>query len=264
MPQNLKIASWNINSVRARLDIVTRFLTEEQPDILCLQETKVVDDTFPGGIFRQLGYNHQVLHGQPMHHGVAIVSKIPIREDERHDWQANGEARHVGVRLDNGVRLENVYIPAGGEVPNLDENPKFGQKLAFLERMIDWSSRLDKPTILLGDFNIAPLESDVWSHKQLIDVVSHTQVECDLLARLQASHDWIDIGRHFYPAPQRLYTWWSYRAQDWAKSDRGRRLDHMWVSPELLPHAKAHRVIEPVRSWARPSDHAPLITEFAF
>jgi len=264
MPQNLKIASWNINSVRARLDIVTRFLTEEQPDILCLQETKVVDDTFPGGIFRQLGYNHQVLHGQPMHHGVAIVSKIPIREDERHDWQANGEARHVGVRLDNGVRLENVYIPAGGEVPNLDENPKFGQKLAFLERMIDWSSRLDKPTILLGDFNIAPLESDVWSHKQLIDVVSHTQVECDLLARLQASHDWIDIGRHFYPAPQRLYTWWSYRAQDWAKSDRGRRLDHMWVSPELLPNAKAHRVIEPVRSWARPSDHAPLITEFEF
>lgn len=264
MSQHMKIASWNINSVRARLDIVTRFLTEEAPDILCLQETKVVDDTFPGGTFRQLGYNHQALHGMPMHHGVAIVSKVPIREVVRQDWQANGEARHVGVRLDNGVWLENVYVPAGGEVPDQDENPKFGQKLAFLERMIDWSGKLDRPTILTGDFNVAPLESDVWSHKQLVNVVSHTQVECDLLARLQASHDWVDIGRHFYPAPQRLYTWWSYRAADWAKSDRGRRLDHMWVSPQIADAAKGHRVVEPVRSWARPSDHAPIVTEFAF
>lgn len=264
MPQTLKIASWNINSVRARLDIVTRFLQEEAPDILCLQETKVVNDTFPGGIFRQMGYNHQVLNGMPMHHGVAIVSKIPMREDDRLDWQANGEARHVGVRLDNGVRLENVYVPAGGEVPDAAANPKFGQKLAFLERMIEWSGKLDKPTILTGDFNIAPLECDVWSHKQLVDVVSHTPVECELLARLQASHDWVDLGRHFYPAPQRLYTWWSYRARDWAASDRGRRLDHMWVSPELLAKAKSHKVAENCRNWARPSDHAPLITEFAF
>jgi exodeoxyribonuclease III len=264
MSQTLKIASWNINSVRARLDIVTRFLTEEAPDILCLQETKVMNDAFPGGMFRQMGYNHQVLHGQPMHHGVAIISKIPIREDDRLDWQANGEARHVGVRMDNGVRLENVYVPAGGEVPDHAVNPKFAQKLAFVERMIEWSSKLDKPTILTGDFNIAPLECDVWSHKQLIDVVSHTEVECELLARLQASHNWVDIGRHFHPAPNRLYTWWSYRARDWAASDRGRRLDHMWVSPELVEKAVSHRVAEPVRSWARPSDHAPLITEFRF
>jgi exodeoxyribonuclease III len=264
MPQNLKIASWNINSVRARIDIVTRFLSEEAPDILCLQETKVTDDVFPGGVFRQLGYNHQILHGQPMHHGVAILSRIPIREDDRLDWQANGEARHVGVKLDNGVRLENVYVPAGGEVPDRETNPKFGQKLDFIGRMIEWSKALDKPTILTGDFNIAPLESDVWSHKQLVDVVSHTQVECDLLAQLQAAHDWVDIGRHFYPAPHRLYTWWSYRARDWQASDRGRRLDHMWVSPELVKNAVSHRVIEPCRNWARPSDHAPLVTEFSF
>src|SRR3546814_2056946 len=125
--------------------------------------------TFPEGPFRQLGYNHQILHGQPMHHGVAIISKIPIREDDRFDWQANGEARHVGVRLDNGVRLENVYVPAGGEIPDRTENPKFGQKIDFLERMVAWSAQLDKPTILVGDFNVAPLECDVWSHKQLLD-----------------------------------------------------------------------------------------------
>jgi exodeoxyribonuclease-3 len=260
----LKIASWNINSVRARTEIVERFLTEYAPDILCLQETKVVNGVFPEGLFRRHGYNHQALNGQPMHHGVAIVSKVPMRDDDRLDWQANGEARHVGVRLDNGLRIENVYIPAGGEEPDRTINPKFGQKLDFFERMIDWSGKLNVPTLLVGDFNVAPLECDVWSHKQLINVVSHTAVERDLMDRLQKSHDWVDLGRQFVPPPGRLYTWWSYRAQDWAKSDRGRRLDHMWASRSVAEKAVAHQVAEGCRSWARPSDHAPIITEFAF
>jgi len=264
MSQTVKIASWNINSVRARIDIVERFLREESPDILCLQETKVVDDIFPGSSFRQLGYEHQILHGQRMHHGVAIISRIPIREDDRLDWQANGEARHVGVRLDNGIRLENVYVPAGGDIPDRDENPKFGQKLDFLERMIGWSEQLAVPTILVGDFNVAPLECDVWSHKQLLNVVSHTPIECETLGRLQAAHGWVDLGRKFVPAPERLYTWWSYRAKDWAESDRGRRLDHMWASPAIADAAITHRVAEPCRGWTRPSDHVPLITEFQF
>ena len=261
-PSKIKIASWNINSVRARLDIVEKFMIDYAPDVLCLQETKVVNGTFPEGLFRRHGYNHQMLNGQPMHHGVAILSKLPMREDDRLDWQANGEARHIGARLDNGLRIENVYIPAGGEEPDRTINPKFGQKLDFLERMIDWSSKLDVPTLLLGDFNVAPLECDVWSHKQLVNVVSHTQIEIDLLNRLQASHGWVDLGRKFVPAPERLFTWWSYRAQDWAKSDRGRRLDHMWVSPSFADQAVSHVVAEEVRGWARPSDHAPLITEF--
>ncbi|MFS0738011.1 exodeoxyribonuclease III [Sphingomonas sp. 1P06PA] len=260
----LKIASWNINSVRARIDIVARFLTEEAPDILCLQETKVVDGTFPRAAFDALGYTHQILHGQKMHHGVAILSRVPIEADDRLDWQANGEARHVGVRLPNGVRLENVYVPAGGDIPDRTLNPKFGQKLDFLERMIDWSATLQHSTILVGDFNIAPLECDVWSHKQLIDVVSHTPIEVETLARLQAAHGWIDLGRRFIPAPERCFTWWSYRAIDWAASDRGRRLDHMWASPALADSAVAHRVCEPCRGWLKPSDHVPLVTEFAF
>lgn len=258
----LKIASWNINSVRARLDIVERFLTEEAPDVLCLQETKVVDAIFPADMFQRLGYRHRILHGQPMHHGVAIVSKLPLVEDDRLDWQANGEARHVGVRLPNGLRLENVYVPAGGDVPDAALNPKFGQKLAFLERMTRWAEDLRTPTLLVGDFNVAPLECDVWSHKALLDVVSHTPIEVDALGRLQASHDWVDLGRVFLPAPERNYTWWSYRAKDWAASDRGRRLDHMWASPEVAKGAVAHRVHEPCRNWLRPSDHVPLVTEF--
>ena len=264
MPEILKIASWNINSVRFRLEIVERFLREEAPDVLCLQETKTVDESFPAGPLRQLGYNHQVIHGQPNYHGVAIVARVPIREDDRLDWQANGEARHVGVRLDNGLRLENVYVPAGGEVPDRTVNPKFGQKLDFLERMIGWSEALSMPTLLVGDFNVAPLECDVWSHKQLIDVVSHTPIEIDALARLQAAHGWIDLGRKFVPPPERLYTWWSYRAKDWAASDRGRRLDHMWASPAVAAQATAHHVHEGCRAWLKPSDHVPIVTEFRF
>ena len=258
----LKIASWNINSVRARIDIVERFLREEQPDVLCLQETKVVDDIFPAEGFRKLGYVHQVLNGQRMHHGVAILSRLPLHEHGRHDWQDNGEARHVGVRLDCGIRLENVYVPAGGDIPDPEVNPKFAQKLAFVERMTRWSEDLREQTLIVGDFNIAPLECDVWSHKQLVNVVSHTPVEVAALDRLQASYDWVDLGRHFIPAPARNFTWWSYRSPDHTANDRGRRLDHIWASPEIARTATAHKVHEPCRSWLKPSDHVPLVTEF--
>jgi exodeoxyribonuclease III len=203
-----------------------------------------------------------VLNGQRMHHGVAILSRLPLVEDLRHDWQDNGEARHIGVRLPSGVRLENVYVPAGGDIPDRQLNPKFGQKLDFVGRMTRWSETLGEPTIMLGDFNIAPLECDVWSHKALIDVVSHTPVEVDALTRLMASHDWCDVARTHVPAPARLYTWWSYRNRDHTVNDRGRRLDHVWVSPKLRPSLADFRVIEPARLWTKPSDHIPLIAEF--
>jgi exodeoxyribonuclease-3 len=263
MSTALKIASWNVNSVRARMDIVERFLTEESPDILCLQETKVCDSDFPDGMFRRLGYQYIVICGQRMHHGVAIISRIPVREEARFDWQANGEARHIGVRLECGIRLENVYVPAGGDVPDRTLNPKFGQKLDFLERMTRWSEACRCPAILVGDLNVAPLECDVWSHKQLLGVVSHTPVEVAALGGLQQSNDWIDLGRRFVPAPERLFTWWSYRSPDWTKNDRGRRLDHMWATKEVAQLAVRHHVHEPCRNWSRPSDHVPLLTEFA-
>jgi exodeoxyribonuclease-3 len=262
MSLSLKIASWNINSVRARAELVEKFLRSEAPDVLCLQETKVVDCDFPVGLFRTLGYDHLILCGQRMHHGVAILSKLPMREDDRLDWQANGEARHVGVRLDCGIRIENVYVPAGGDVPDRNENPKFGQKLDFIERMTRWSEACKCPTVLVGDFNVAPLECDVWSHRQLLNVVSHTPVEVEALSALQASNDWVDLGRRFHPAPGRLFTWWSYRSPDWTKNDRGRRLDHMWATRDVAALAVAHKVHEPCRGWERPSDHVPLVTEF--
>lgn len=262
MSSRLSVASWNINSVRARIDIVEKFLVDERPDVLCLQETKVIDGDFPAAVFDRLGYKYRMLCGQRMHHGVAILSRLPIHEDDRFDWQGNGEARHLGVRLDCGIRIENVYVPAGGDIPDRALNPKFGQKLDFIERMTRWSEACKHPTLLVGDFNVAPLECDVWSHKQLLNVVSHTPIEVEALDRLQASNGWTDLGRHFHPAPDRLYTWWSYRAQDWAASDRGRRLDHMWATSDVARQAVRHQVHEPCRGWLRPSDHVPLVTEF--
>ena len=190
----LSIASWNINSVRFRLDLVRRFLAEAAPDVLCLQETKVVDELFPADAFAEMGYPHHAISGQPNYHGVAIVSRVPLTPGPRHDWQANGEARHVGVVLPGEVALECVYVPAGGDVPDREVNPKFGQKLDFLDRMTRWSAGVDRPTILTGDFNIAPLPSDVWGHKQLLKTVSHTPVEVDTLHRLRAAADWVDLG----------------------------------------------------------------------
>jgi exodeoxyribonuclease-3 len=259
---SVKIVSWNINSVRFRIEIVEQFLREVAPDILCLQETKVIDGDFPEAAFRALGYDTIFLHGQRMHHGVAIISRVPLVEDDRFDWQANREARHVGVRLPNGVRIENVYVPAGGDIPDRELNAKFGQKLDFVERMTAWSATLDCPTILTGDFNIAPLESDVWNHKQLLKVVSHTPIEVDALNRLKDSNSWVDLGRHFYPAPARLHTWWSYRSPDWTVNDRGRRLDHMWATADVAAKATSHQVFEQCRNWLKPSDHVPIMTEF--
>lgn len=258
----LRIASWNINSVRARAAIVGQFLDEASPDILCLQETKVEDHLFPHDLFAARGYAHIAINGQKMHHGVAIISRVPLSDIERHDWQANGEARHLGVMLPGGVRLDNVYIPAGGDIADREENPKFGQKLDFIERMIGWAEKLNGPTILTGDFNIAPLECDVWNHKQLLKVVSHTPIEVDILARLQASANWVDLGRSFITPPEPLYTWWSYRAADWTLADRGRRLDHMWATRDVAAKAVAHRVHRECRSWEKPSDHIPIVTDF--
>ena len=261
---SLKIATWNINSVRLRMPLVARFLTEHAPDVLCLQEIKTVEELFPHADFEALGYRYRAVHGQKGYHGVATVSRIPLTETHRLDWQDNGEARHVGVMLDGlGICLENVYIPAGGDIPDRTLNTKFGQKLDFLARMIEWAEKLDIPTLIVGDFNIAPLESDVWSHKALRDVVSHTAIEIETLERFRLAHGWVDVGRQLLPAPARYYSWWSYRAKDWREGDRGRRLDHVWASPGLAAHAHAHHIIEDARGWEKCSDHVPLITEFA-
>ena len=164
------------------------------------------------------------------------------------------------------VTLHNFYVPAGGDVPDETANPKFGQKLTYLTEMSRWFSELDDKMasrmILVGDLNVAPLETDVWSHKQLLKVVSHTPVEVEHMDTLRSAHDWIDVMRHHVPAEEKLFTWWSYRARDWRQSNRGRRLDHVWVTPALRDASRSMRVIDEARDWKRPSDHAPVLVEF--
>ncbi|HKQ43772.1 MAG TPA: exodeoxyribonuclease III [Rhizomicrobium sp.] len=261
----MKIATWNVNSVRHRLALVTRFLRDEQPDVLCLQETKVLNELFPAGAFGKLGYTHQAIHGQKAYHGVAVLAKKPFRETGTQDFCREGHARHMGVTLENGVELHNFYVPAGGDIPDPKRNIKFDHKLNFLagiEKFFAKRKTKHDPVLLVGDLNVAPLENDVWSHKQLLDIVSHTPVETKLLSQAQAAFDWTDATRHFIPPEEKIYSWWSYRAQDWEASDRGRRLDHIWASPGLKGALKSQRIVKKMRGWQKASDHVPVIVEF--
>ena len=131
----MRVATWNVNSVRHRIGLVTRFLRDQQPDVLALQETKVINELFPAEPLRKLGYVHQAIHGQKAYHGVAILSRLPFVESRMEDFCREGHARHMGVTFENGVELHDFYVPAGADVPDPDVNPKFAHKLDFLRRM---------------------------------------------------------------------------------------------------------------------------------
>jgi exodeoxyribonuclease-3 len=261
----MKIASWNINSVRLRMPLVQRLVAEHPVDVLCLQETKVKDDLFPHAELQMLGFEHVIFAGEKSYNGVAILSKQPLERIDAQDFGGAGQARHVAARLEDGTALHNLYIPAGGDEPDPTINPKFAHKLQFLEDLTAWSAARDKPSpaIILGDFNIAPLEHDVWSRKQLRRVVSHTDIEREKLGQLQQAGGWVDSHRALIPAEEKLYSWWSYRARDWQASNRGRRLDHIWLSPGLRDRLQHVHSISEARGWEKPSDHIPIVTQLA-
>ncbi|MDE2018684.1 MAG: endonuclease/exonuclease/phosphatase family protein, partial [Hyphomicrobiales bacterium] len=219
----VSVATWNINSVRLRIDLVARFLAERKPHVLCLQETKVRDAEFPLAAFRELGYPHAAIHGQKGYHGVAILSKLKLSEPARRDFCGKGDARHVSAvvspRTGEPFRLHNLYVPAGGDEPDREANDKFAHKLDFVDEMAaagrDGGFGRGR-RMLVGDLNVAPLEHDVWSHKALLNVVSHTPVEVGKFEAARAAGGWVDALRRFRPDAEKLYTWWSYRSPDWA------------------------------------------------
>ncbi len=263
----VKVTTWNINSVRLRIDLVAKFLKSARPDVLCLQETKCPDDAFPLKRFKRLGYEHAALNGQKGYHGVAVLSRLPFEGIDIKSFCGKTDCRHVAVLLSEraGLRdpitLHNFYVPAGGDEPDPKRNPKFGHKLSFLDEMRAHQGLQPKRTqraILLGDLNVAPLEHDVWSHKQMLKVVSHTPVECEKLTAARKSGNWIDCMRVLTPEPEKLYTWWSYRAADWRAADRGRRLDHIWTSEALADRVSTIKIAKDYRGAARPSDHVPV------
>ncbi len=265
----LTVATWNINSVRLRQDLVARLAAERAPDVICLQETKCPNANFPSRAFEKLGYRHIAMNGQKGYHGVAVLSKRPMKEVAARPFCGMGDCRHLAVDVEarggHSVRIHNFYVPAGGDEPDPGINPKFAHKLAFLDEMIDWfgaEADVAAPAdgaIVLGDLNIAPLEDDVWSHKQLLRVVSHTPVETEGLERVRRTLDWVDVVRRDVPPPQKLYTWWSYRAADWNAADKGRRLDHVWLSKGFSGACDRVEVLREARGWDRPSDHVPVI-----
>lgn len=263
----MRIATWNINSVRLRQDLVKQFLRMHGPDVLCLQETKTPDEFFPREAFAALGYTHQHMHGMKSYNGVAILSRLPLSDLKIQHWAGKQDCRHITATLADKTELHCLYVPAGGDIPDPALNEKFAHKLALLDELTLWwkkQSGKDTRKILVGDLNIAPLEHDVWSHKQLLDVVSHTPIEVEKLAALQQSLSWHDAVRHFVPEHEKLYSWWSYRASDWQESDRGRRLDHIWVTKPLVPQLKKATILREVRGWEpKPSDHVPVMVEFA-
>jgi exodeoxyribonuclease III len=263
----LILTTWNINSVRLRIDLVAKFIKAVRPDILCLQETKCPDDAFPLKRFKRLGYQHVALNGQKGYHGVVVLSRLPFERSSIQSFCGKTDCRHVcavlGERagLRDPVTVHNFYVPAGGDIADPAANPKFAHKLAFLDEMRDCETlrpAQSERAILVGDLNVAPLEHDVWSHKQMLRVVSHTPIECEKLVTAQSAGGWVDSMRRHTPEPAKLYTWWSYRAADWASADRGRRLDHIWTSPMLADRVAGIAIAKSYRGAAQPSDHVPV------
>jgi exodeoxyribonuclease III len=263
---HLRIATWNINSLRLRLPLLKELIAALDPHVICLQETKVPDELFPLGDAKTLGYRHILFRGMKGYNGVAVFSRLPILlHDIAPDWCSKGDCRHIGVLLDTKggpIELHNFYVPAGGDIPDREQNVKYGHKLDFIGETRNWFAARTglERAILVGDLNIAPLEHDVWSHKQLLDVVSHTPPETEGLNAWRGT-GFVDAVRHFVPEDQKLYTWWSYRNRDWRASDRGRRLDHIWVTDDMAGKLKRQIVLKDARDWPQSSDHVPVCVE---
>lgn len=264
----MRIITWNINSVRIRMHIIERLIKEQNPDILCLQEIKCLEDQFPLKAFQQLGYNHMAIRGYKGYHGVATLSRFPIENKEALIHSTLDDGRHIGAQVvtpkGNLVHVDNYYVPAGGDIPDRDENPKFAHKLDFVSAMEAHFHEVKgiEKRVLVGDLNIAPHENDVWSHKQLLKVVSHTPIEVEKFNKMQAALPWDDAVRCKIPTQEKLYSWWSYRNRDWRKSNRGRRLDHVFTTPALTQHLKNITVVSETRDWEKTSDHVPIIADF--
>lgn len=263
---SFKLISWNVNSVRIRLALLAELCKLENPDIICLQEVKAKDEDFPFEDIRALGFEHIALYGMAGYNGVAILSKYPLKNIEKRDWVGKKDARHIAATVFDDIEINDIYIPAGGDIPDPIENLSFAHKLCFMDDISEHceqnkESLKDKKILFCGDFNVAPSENDVWNHKQLLKIVSHTPIEVGRLTRLFNSLDFVDAVRKFYPEPEKAFSWWSYRNPNWQTNNKGRRLDHIWVSPNLQERVISAKILVDFRASERPSDHVPVAVE---
>ena len=266
----LRIATWNINSVRLRLPLLKELVAALEPDVLCLQETKCPDELFPREALRGAGLRHVALSRheglQRRRHPVAPAVRAARRTTR------TGAARAIaGISAWSWTRRAgrssctiSTSRPAATS-PTARPNPKFGHKLDFVAEATHWFAA--RGPARRARHGRRPQHRAAGArrleHKQLLDVVSHTPVEIEALTAWQRAGGWHDAVRHFVPADQKLYTWWSYRARDWEPSDRGRRLDHVWVSQDLAGKLSRHAILKPARGWPQASDHVPVMVELA-
>ena len=258
----MKIATWNINSIRLRIDNVIKFIKMNKIDVLCLQETKTENKFFPIDIFKNNGLIYHSVNGQKSYNGVAIISRIPFLEKKNLRFCESNDARHVAVKFENNIILHNFYVPAGGDIPDPKTNPKFKHKLDFINEMKQYFHKEKrKKRILVGDLNIAPGESDVWSHKQLLGVVSYTPVEREYLNSFIKDGEWTDLVIFKNSKSKKLFSWWSYRSKNWKIAIKGRRLDHIFSSSDLKTKVKKIIIYSCLREMPKPSDHVPISVE---
>ncbi len=252
--------------MRKRLDGLSALIEEERPDVICLQETKVQNHQFPATEIADLGYPHQALHGMKSYNGVAILSRHPLIDPTPMDWCERVDCRHIFAGVDTkgplgDIEIHSLYVPAGGDVADPLKNPKFAHKLEFVDAQTHWwaaRGQGDTPRFLLGDFNIAPLQSDVWSHARLKNTITHTEIEIKRLLNMQKAGRWVDVMRWFLKEEDEAFTWWSYRASDWQEVNKGRRLDHIWASQRAAEEVASVRILRDARDWIPPSDHVPV------
>jgi len=254
----VKLATWNVNSIRARLERVLPWLEQTRPDVLCLQETKVTDDAFPVGELRALGYE-AACHGQRTYNGVAILSRTPLTEVTRGfgDGEDDAQARLIAATT-AGVRVMSVYVPNGEAVGS----EKFQYKLGWMERLRRYlAARVtaSEPAILCGDFNVAPTALDVHDPVAWEGSVLCSAEERAALGRLVET-GLVDLLRTMHPG-EPLYTWWDYRMLGFPKN-RGLRIDHLLVTPALAARATTSGVDRDSRKGKAPSDHAAVWAEF--
>ena len=261
-----KLMTWNVNSIRIRLKLLKKIVDAENPDVICLQEVKAKEEDFPFEAVYDLGYPHVALYGMAGYNGVAILSRTNLKNIQKQDWVGKSDARHIKAEIFDDIEINDLYIPAGGDIPDPVLNLSFAHKLTFMDDISEYfenhkNELMSKKMILCGDFNVAPSENDVWNHKQLLKIVSHTPIEVERLTRLFNSLNFVDAVREVYCEPEKIYSWWSYRNPNWETNNKGRRLDHIWISPSLRERIVDVRILKDVRKWERPSDHVPVILE---
>ncbi len=261
----MKVATWNVNSIRSRLDHATQWLQENPVDVLCLQETKVVDADFPADAFAALGY-HTCVHGQKSYNGVALVSRQPMEAVQHGFTPVVGEERvgdlddqkRVIAGLYDGVYVVNLYVPNGNSVGS----DKYAYKLAWLACLKDYLAAVLANYPLLnvcGDFNIALEDKDIYNPEDKANHIMASPLERETLKSVltvglaDGFRKFTDEGGYF--------SWWDYRAGSFRRN-LGWRIDHHYLSPELYDRATACTIdIEP-RRWEKPSDHVPVIVEY--